>query len=155
VSELAPNGELFDFVSEVDSLGGSKVKYARSLFRQCVEGVQYLHQKGIAHRDLKLENCFLDSKCDIKIADFGLMKIFANGNSNLETTLGTPNYMAPEIRAGKYNGEQTDIFALGVMLFMILTCQEPFTEASEKNKHWLRWCQDPERVVASRKLNIS
>jgi serine/threonine protein kinase len=77
VSELANNGELFDFVSDSDGLSGAKTKYARTLFMQCCEGVRYLHTKNVAHRDLKLENCFLDEECTIKIADLGLMKVFS------------------------------------------------------------------------------
>jgi len=77
VTEVAPNGELFDLVFDADNLSGSKEKYCRELFFQVVSGVQHLHKKGIAHRDLKLDNCFLDKMCAVKVADFGLAKVFA------------------------------------------------------------------------------
>lgn len=123
VTELAPNGELFDLVSEAEGLNGSKLKYCRTIFSQIAEGVNHLHDKGIAHRDLKLENCFLDKACNVKVADFGLMKIFGGPTGEaLKTKLGTLNYMAPEIHAGNTYTESVDIFAMGVMLFMMLTC---------------------------------
>jgi serine/threonine protein kinase len=122
VTELAPNGELFGLVSEAEGLNGSKLKYCRALFSQISEGVNHLHDKGIAHRDLKLENCFLDKDCNIKVADFGLMKIFGEPGQVLKTHIGTLNYMAPEMYSENEYTESVDIFAMGVMLFMMLTC---------------------------------
>jgi len=59
-----------------------------------------VHQKNIAHRDLKLENCFLDKDVRVKIADFGLNKVFGGPQGEVLTTkCGTTNYMAPEINA--------------------------------------------------------
>jgi len=69
VSELAHNGEAFGYVCANNGLDD---KIARGLFTQILDGVEYLHSKGIAHRDLKLENVFLDSNCIAKIGDFGL-----------------------------------------------------------------------------------
>ena len=61
-------------------------------------GVAYVHAKKISHRDLKLENCFLDKDVQVKIADFGLSKVFAGPQGSvLQTKCGTINYMAPEI----------------------------------------------------------
>jgi len=140
VTELAANGELFDLVSTADNLNGDKMKYARFIFKQIADGVQHLHVKGIAHRDLKLDNCFLDENMAIKVADFGLMKCFAGTNASvLKTKCGTTNYMAPELHAGgEYDGTAVDIFAMGVMLFMMLTTMEPFHEATSKDRWYLR-----------------
>lgn len=81
VSELCPNGEAFDFVQDA---GGLKDEYARTMFAQLCSAVKFVHDKGIAHRDLKLENCFLDKNINMKLADFGLAKVFAGPNgSNL------------------------------------------------------------------------
>ena len=63
-----------------------------------IEGLAYCHEKGVAHRDIKLENIFLSGETEVKIADFGLMKIFeGSGAEVLKTKCGTSNYMAPEI----------------------------------------------------------
>jgi serine/threonine protein kinase len=83
VSELASNGELFSFVMEGDGL---QEKYCRQLFGQIMSGLEYIHGKGIAHRDLKLENIFLTEKTTVKLADFGLMKKFAGQDAQALTT---------------------------------------------------------------------
>lgn len=90
----------------------------------------------MAHRDLKLENVFLSKETEVKVADFGLMKIFAgNGAEVLKTKCGTANYMGPELvglsHGDTYDGEASDIFAAGVMLFMMLTGKQPFNEAGD------------------------
>jgi serine/threonine protein kinase len=95
--------------------------------------VKFVHDKGIAHRDLKLENCFLDKNINMKLADFGLAKVFAGPNgSALQTECGTPQYMAPEISSGSYDGPPVDIFALGVILFIMCNAKFPFGKAGDK-----------------------
>ena len=97
VTELAQNGELFDLVMNEE--GGLNEKYCRKLFGQITHGISYLHDNGVAHRDLKLENIFLAANCQPKIADFGLMKVFGGENEEaLKTNCGTLQYMAPEIK---------------------------------------------------------
>ena len=60
--------------------------------------MEEVHKKGIAHRDLKLENCFLDKDVTLKVADFGMAKLFEGEKGEaLTTTCGTANYMAPEL----------------------------------------------------------
>jgi serine/threonine protein kinase len=73
VSELCANGEAFDYVYDA---GGLKPHYARRLFLQLCNGMQHLHDNDIAHRDMKLQNTFLDENCILKVADFGLAKCF-------------------------------------------------------------------------------
>ena len=88
-----------------------------------------MHQNGIANRDIKLENVIVDQNFDLKMADFGFAKILEGPDKSgvLNTRLGTPGYMAPEIldRIG-YSGEKTDTFALGVILFSMVTLTTPF-----------------------------
>ena len=136
VSELAGHGELFEYIQESGGLGQDKEKYCRQLFSQLIDAIEYIHGKGVAHRDLKLENVFLSKDTDVKVADFGLMKIFSgNGAEALKTKCGTANYMGPELvglAAGEtYDGEASDIFAAGVMLFMMLSGKQPFNEAGD------------------------
>jgi serine/threonine protein kinase len=98
------------------------------MFSQILDGVDHLHKKGWAHRDLKLQNFFLDSNCVLKIGDFGMLKFYA-GAPLLTTKLGTEEYMAPEMLdpdCKEYLGPPVDIFALGVNLFIIHTARFPF-----------------------------
>lgn len=63
---------------------------------QIISGVEYCHRNMVVHRDLKPENLLLDSKCNVKIADFGLSNIMRDGHF-LKTSCGSPNYAAPEV----------------------------------------------------------
>ena len=72
----------------------------RYYVKQIISAVKYMHSRKIMHRDLKLGNCFLDNKMQVKIGDFGLA-VEMLSNEELRTSIcGTPNYMAPEILAG-------------------------------------------------------
>ena len=93
VTEYASNGELFTLVNKANGLNS---RLARTLFKQCLAGVDHIHSKGIAHRDIKLENFLLDEKFRVKLADFGLCKRMTNGKL-LQTRCGTQSYIAPEI----------------------------------------------------------
>lgn len=64
--------------------------------KQIISGVEYCHRNMVVHRDLKPENLLLDSKCNVKIADFGLSNIMRDGHF-LKTSCGSPNYAAPEV----------------------------------------------------------
>lgn len=66
------------------------------LCKQIISGVEYCHRNMVVHRDLKPENLLLDSKCNVKIADFGLSNIMRDGHF-LKTSCGSPNYAAPEV----------------------------------------------------------
>ena len=84
-----------------------------------------MQSKGVAHRDLKLENILVDNELNIKIADFGFAT-FKNVNK-LESYSGTMTYMAPEIKESKqYDGKKTDMFSIGVILFIIVQGIFPF-----------------------------
>lgn len=107
-----------------DGLPGEEVK---SWFLSIASGVAYLHDQEIVHRDLKPGNIFFDEKSRVvKIGDYGLSKfISVSGRSGQTETVGTFHYMAPEIGRGHY-GQQIDIYAMGVILYEILTGKLPF-----------------------------
>ena len=93
--------------------------------REIAKGLSYLHECGIVHRDLKPGNIFYENGY-VKIGDYGLSKAIKHGyNSNQTITVGTVHYMAPEIGAGNYDSS-IDIYALGCMLYEMLTGNVPF-----------------------------
>jgi serine/threonine-protein kinase Chk1 len=91
-----------------------------------------MHSKGVCHRDIKPENILLNSDFIIKIADFGFATKLEgpNGDGFLKDKLGTSGYMSPEIYTLKYRGDQSDIFAAGVVLFIMLSAHPPFQTAT-------------------------
>ena len=100
---------------------------ARGYFFQICKAINYLHQIGIAHRDIKLENfLFTSTKKDIvKLIDFGLAENFQGRHMN--HYIGTPYYVSPEILMKLPYDEKCDIWSLGVSLVRALTGSYPFT----------------------------
>lgn len=98
----------------------------KSYFFQICQALNYLHNIGIAHRDLKLENFLFKTKKKkiLKIIDFGLAKDFKN--NSLKSYIGTPYYVSPEIVSGKPYNEKCDEWSLGICLFKMLTGMYPF-----------------------------
>jgi hypothetical protein len=107
-------------------LGADKSAF---FLREIGKGLTYLHDCGIVHRDLKPGNIFYENGC-VKIGDYGLSKsISMSQNSGQTVTVGTLHYMAPEIGEGKYD-RSIDIYAMGALLYEMLTGQVPFYGSS-------------------------
>lgn len=132
VTELVSGGELLD---RVITNGNYSEQDAANIIYQLVSGVAYLHEKGIVHRDLKLENILLDNDSNdapIKIADFGLSKCFTP-NDVLSTMCGSPQYVAPEILqmsdgvANQYS-PACDMWSVGIIMFILLSGYSPFDD---------------------------
>ncbi len=87
----------------------------------------------VVHRDLKPENLLLDSRGNIKLADFGLSNIMRDGHL-LKTSCGSPNYAAPEVISGKlYAGTEVDVWSCGVILYALLCGSLPFDDENIPN----------------------
>jgi len=136
VLELATGGELFDYLMYT---GKFEEKLARTYFRQLIDGIEACHKAGVAHRDLKPENLLLDSNMVLKLADFGFASVFkdnATGNSRyMQTECGTRAYMAPEILARKKYDHTADIWACGIIAFIMIAGFPPLQQATE-NDWW-------------------
>jgi 5'-AMP-activated protein kinase catalytic alpha subunit len=130
VMEYVKSGELFDYIVEKGSLQEDE---ARNFFQQIISGVEYCHRNMVVHRDLKPENLLLDSRCNVKIADFGLSNIMLDGHF-LKTSCGSPNYAAPEVISGKlYAGPEVDVWSCGVILYALLCGTLPFDDENIPN----------------------
>ena len=105
-------------VLPVDMIGKIAARIAGAL--------DYAHKNHVVHRDIKPANIMITSGRDVKIMDFGIAQIPAGSRTQLGTVLGSPKYMAPEQVAGQTTDGRTDIFALGVVLYEMLTGTPPF-----------------------------
>jgi serine/threonine protein kinase len=107
---------------------------AAAMVRQLAQGMECAHQNGVIHRDLKPANILLTHDGVPKITDFGLAKRLEDeaGQTHSGTILGTPSYMAPEQAEGKIHeiGPLADVYALGAILYEMLTGRAPFKAAS-------------------------
>jgi len=106
---------------------------AKRLFFQVCQGIRYLHDRHIVHRDVKLENLLLDDNGTVKIIDFGFSTIVPPGKK-LKIFCGTPSYMAPEIVSRKeYSGFCADVWAMGVLLYALLCGSFPFRGQNDRD----------------------
>lgn len=126
--EMADGGDLFD---KIEPDVGVDYEVAQFYFQQLVNAITYLHEEcHIAHRDIKPENILLDKNGNLKLADFGLASRFKRKDGTLRLSSdhrGSPQYMAPEILMGvKYHPERTDVWSIGVLVFVLLTGETPW-----------------------------
>jgi eukaryotic-like serine/threonine-protein kinase len=113
--------------------GRLQVGDALKILHQSAKGLSVAHERGVIHRDIKPGNLMLNQRGQIKIADFGIALANHDFNSKLTGTgefVGTPGYLSPEVCLGKMVDQRSDIFALGIVLFEMLTGRTPFSDES-------------------------
>lgn len=115
---------------------------AKHVIRQVLSALDYCHSMGQIHRDVKAENILLSrgsgdagsgDPVHIKLADFGLSEELQLGSGRLQEMCGTPQYLSPEIVSGRVYGKPADIWAAGILSFMLLSGKIPFDEARHRN----------------------
>ena len=122
ILEYMEKGDLCQYMN----IAPLKEIHAKLFFKKILKAVQNLHKNKVYHRDLKTPNILLDNKFNPKLCDFGFSTITKSG---LRECLGSPQYAAPEIYKLFYDGEKVDIFALGVILFNLVTGTYGFSRA--------------------------
>jgi serine/threonine-protein kinase len=126
VMEKLPGGTVWDrFVQQ-----GVSAELACAIGAVAAVGLEHAHRKGILHRDVKPENLMFSAAGVLKVTDFGIAKVLSGGRTmatRAGDVLGTPAYMAPEQALGQEVGPHTDVYALGVMLYELLSGRLPFT----------------------------
>ncbi|KAG7749552.1 hypothetical protein KL912_001553 [Ogataea haglerorum] len=151
VMEFVPGGDLMDFVASYGSVGEAA---GREIAKQILQAIDYVHSRGISHRDLKPDNILIaqDDPVTVKITDFGLAKRQGIA-SIMKTFCGTLAYLAPEVISGKYGAKmatskkrymgkgrvfedsysnKVDIWSIGCLVFVILTAHLPFSGSTQE-----------------------
>lgn len=126
VLEYLEGGDLFDYLKERDFKTSNHLKV--KVMEGVAQAVKYLHDLGIVHRDLKLENVMMDSKSDVaspRLVDFGLSIVLGEGQKQTDT-YGTSGYMAPEIHFQKPYGKKVDLWSLGILYYATISGFMPF-----------------------------
>jgi serine/threonine protein kinase len=137
VMEYLAGGELLDMITDNDHLSEPNAKH---VLRQVLEAVLYLHNKGIVHRDVKPENILCVSQSfplRVKLTDFGLSKVVSSGDGksgdiSMRSQCGTAYYLAPEVVNNVSYGKPVDMWACGVVGYVMLAGKFPFYGDSEE-----------------------
>ncbi|ORX93748.1 serine/threonine protein kinase 15 [Basidiobolus meristosporus CBS 931.73] len=148
-----------DLSSLLQIMGAFEEDMARIYAAETVLALEYLHNNGITHKDLKPDNLLIDSEGHIKLTDFGLSRIsvkekesYSGGIVRDTKLLGTPDYLAPELLTGVGHGPAVDWWALGVCLFEFLVGYPPFMDETPENifknilNHAIDW--PPEGILS-------
>lgn len=97
---------------------------------QITLGVMAMHSKNILHRDIKTQNIFISKNNILKIGDFGISRQMETLSPMEMTACGTPYFMAPEVCMGKPYDSKADVWAIGVILYELITFRKPFDSDS-------------------------
>jgi eukaryotic-like serine/threonine-protein kinase len=111
------------------------VEQALDIARQVCDALAYLHDEGVVHRDIKPENILLLANGQVKILDFGIALFESERRltwMGLSNAIGTPDYMAPEQIRGRRGDPRTDVYAVGTLLYEMLTCNLPYESSNPR-----------------------
>ena len=128
------------------TLNGLEMQTACAVVLAACAGLQCAHDHDVLHRDIKPENLLFSAAGSVKVADFGIAKVIS-GSETMATragdVLGTPAYMAPEQARGDVLGPATDVYAVGTMLYELLSGRLPFSEEGDALAVLYRHVNDP------------
>lgn len=126
IMEYCRNGNLQMLASQP---GGMSERTAKPIVHQIGSAISYFHSLGIAHRDIKLENIFLNQLNEVKVGDFGFCREQTKENELFKTQCGSPIYAPPEIVDNKqYDGKKADMWSTGVVIYSLVTGTVPWKD---------------------------
>lgn len=130
VMELAERGDLLEHIKRNGAVPDFD---AKRMFRQISEGVRFLHDQLLCHRDLKCENVLIRRDRSVMLTDFGFARALASMDDLSKTFCGSAAYASPELLRGKpYNPRMNDVWGLGCILFVMVTGCMPFHDSNVK-----------------------
>lgn len=144
ILELAQHKELYDYLQT----SPLPERIARYYFAQLLDALEYLHNKNIAHCDIKLGNILLDGNFELKLGDFGLAS--DESSEGYGSVGGTLSCMAPELLRGTRGNvvernKRVDVYAAGIVLFNMVTACAPYSVARERDKLFKNFAEDNEK----------
>ena len=119
-------GSLRDLIEREGKLD---IALTAKIVEQVGSALNFAHNSGVVHQDIKADNIFLDDDANAYLSDFGIAKeVGADASNGSDTLVGTPAYMAPEQIRGEGAGTQSDVYAFGIMLYEMLSGSRPFAD---------------------------
>ncbi|XP_067876563.1 interferon-induced, double-stranded RNA-activated protein kinase [Heterodontus francisci] len=137
---------LREWIENAENNQPAQEKVALTIFLQLLDGVIYIHQKKMVHRDLKPDNIFLTDKTEVKVGDFGLV-VTMDDQKSLTKNIGTPRYMSPEQRNDEEYNHKVDIYALGLIFFQLRWIRCGTVTESCKNWKEIRMGRLPQSFI--------
>lgn len=135
VQDLCGGGDLFHYIKKVNHIDES---IAAFIFQQICNAVSYVHSYDVAHRDIKPENVLIDKFPRVKVADFGICG-YVLENALMKSFVGSPSYSAPECLSKlEYDGKISDVWSLGVLLFVMVTGNSPWNQNTPQMVHQIQ-----------------
>jgi serine/threonine protein kinase len=143
-------GQTFEHL--VHAFGPMRFQRALPLYFQALDGIEYAHEHGIVHRDIKASNVMLNHLGVVKVMDFGIARVLGSVHlTQNEHRVGTPAFMAPEQIRGEEADVRSDVYSLGLLLYLLLTGKAPFSAKSDYElcRMHLEEVPPPPRTIAA------